>query len=625
MVNDPAVQTEPRTEDGEIDVINGIVKEILRDNDRQRQMRNTAKVINDFIHGNQWQEYDIKTKVAQDIVSPVDPEEQRRRAGDNLMYPLWRTYKAHIQRMMPKVKVSPESEEDIGDIWGVEFGEKIVDYIHRTQWKHSDGKIANILMSYGTAFPYMTVTDKKRLRTLILPSNQIFPYPQDVIEWKDVIGFAYERMVPKPLMEALYPDNEFSVSEIPDHLQPTDKTREPAKTNLVHVVDYWQRPNGKDKGSFVVFANHKIVKYPDYKKWLKKFPYDHGQLPTFPIKENDLSEGIFGFPTLELILNQQVDHNKAMSILAELWDTIPYLLVPYESRIKPKEAINRRRRVMEYFKDGGKPEWSNLPQINMSLAKALNDGPRQMEHTACMHEVLLRGETVGSLQSGVALQTLQEQDLTKQFPLSKSLKGGLETMYTQGYELIRQWAEKEHILEILGDKGVLHYAAYKAIKLSPMTFEVDAESIHPRNKAVDVENAIRAAQYGAINFQDPKERMAFLDLVAPNIVEKINPTSLDEKMARFENKQMLNGIKMVPNEHDDHPTHIRIIDEIMKDPRFALLKKQGKKGQELWVIFEAHRDVHNKEYERQMNEMMLAQAQAQAAGQQGPGGGNAQS
>jgi len=615
-----ATKTEPKTETGEVKELLKVVDEVVKDNDRQRAMRNTAKTINDFIHGVQWQEYDIKTKAVQDIVAPTDPEEQRRRVIDNLIFPLWITKKAHIQHMMPKVSVTPESEEDIGDIWGVEFGEKFVDYIHRTQWRHSDGKIANILLSYGTAFPYMTVTEKKKLKTLILPPNQIFPYPGDAVEWKDVIGFAFERMVPLPVMKALYPDNDFAITEVPDHLRPTERTRESIKTNSVHVIDYWQRPQGEDKGCFAVFANRKLVKYDGYEKWLEKFPYDHEQLPTWPIKENDLSEGIFGFPVLELLLNQQVDHNKAMSILAELWDTMPQLLVPYESRIKPKEAINRRRRVMEYFRDGGEPKWSNLPQTNVALLKAITDVPRQMEHTACLHEVLLRGETVGSLQSGIAIQSLQQQDLTKQFPLSKSLKAGLEVMYTQGYELIRQWGEKDHILEILGDKGVLHYAAYKTIKLSPMTFEVDAESVHPRNKAVDVENAIQAAQYGAINFSDPKERMAFLELVAPNIADKIKPTSFDEKMAQFENKQMLKGIKMIPNEHDDHPTHIKIIDEIMKDPRFALLKSQGKQGQKLWTIFEAHRDVHNKEYTRQMNEMMQMQAQATTQGQ---GGGNA--
>jgi len=547
-----ATKTEPKTETGEVKELLKVVDEVVKDNDRQRAMRNTAKTINDFIHGVQWQEYDIKTKAVQDIVAPTDPEEQRRRVIDNLIFPLWITKKAHIQHMMPKVSVTPESEEDIGDIWGVEFGEKFVDYIHRTQWRHSDGKIANILLSYGTAFPYMTVTEKKKLKTLILPPNQIFPYPGDAVEWKDVIGFAFERMVPLPVMKALYPDNDFAITEVPDHLRPTERTRESIKTNSVHVIDYWQRPQGEDKGCFAVFANRKLVKYDGYEKWLEKFPYDHEQLPTWPIKENDLSEGIFGFPVLELLLNQQV--------------------------------------------------------------------ARQMEHTACLHEVLLRGETVGSLQSGIPIQSLQQQDLTKQFPLSKSLKAGLEVMYTQGYELIRQWGEKDHILEILGDKGVLHYAAYKTIKLSPMTFEVDAESVHPRNKAVDVENAIQAAQYGAINFSDPKERMAFLELVAPNIADKIKPTSFDEKMAQFENKQMLKGIKMIPNEHDDHPTHIKIIDEIMKDPRFALLKSQGKQGQKLWTIFEAHRDVHNKEYTRQMNEMMQMQAQATTRGQ---GGGNA--
>lgn len=600
-----------------------LVREATDDHDRQRKIRNTAKTINDFIQNDQWKDFNPKTKETIDYEIPQVVEEQRHRSTDNLIFPLWITKKSLIQRAMPKVQVKPQNRKDIGDIWGVQFGEIIVDYIYATQWKHMDEKIANLLLSHGTVFPHMTVTQDKKLKTIPIPGNQIFPYPTDATDWKDVLAVAWERMVPLAIMKSDNPDIEFTETEFPEHLMPTEKTRIVSKRKSVHVIDWWIRPHGKkEKGCFVRLANYQIVKFDGYEKWLNRYPYDHKQLPLFPIKENDLSDGIFGFPALELVLNQQVDHNKAISILAEIWDTIPMLLVPEGSKIKPKEAINRRRRVFEYYADAGKPEYTTGPSTNMALVKAIGDKPRQIEHTMCLHEVLLRGESVGSLQSAVALQHLEEQDLAKQYPMSKGLKVGFENMYTQGYALIKQYYDSDEIVEILGDKGRLHKAAYDKIDLSPMTFEVDAESVHPRNRAVDVQNAIQAAQYKAIDYNNPRERMAFLELVAPNLADSIKPGSLDEEMAHYENKMMLEGEKMVPHDFDNHAAHIPIHDELIKDPRFELLKKRGKKEQELWSRIKAHQDVHGKEYEKQQMKMleMQAQIQAQMGGPQNQGG-----
>ena len=607
----------------EVGIIDNI-KEAVAVNETQRKIHIIAKLINDFIEGLQWKEWDIEKGIVKDIPIPKDKRRKKERTVANFIYPLAKTQKAITLHAMPKITAIPESLEDIYDVLGAEIGVRIVEYIHRRLlMKKRANKFGDILFSYGGAVLHPFIekdrNKKNKLNTRIFPPTQLYPYPAGCDNWEDVLGAVWEREVPMAIMQAMYPGVDFTAdTHDEDHTGPAIPEKNKEKKKMVLIHDDWRKPFYKDKGHFVRTWNKKIID----KEHIDEFPYEHGEVPYILINENARTEGLFGYPSVQLVLNRQVDYNKAESLLAELRKMIPKLLVPWESKVNPKDMIDIMQTVIEFVAEGGTPTYTAVQPVNPAIIEGSRNIPQQAEHTMGLHQTVMRAETIGSIQSGIGIQSLEEQDLRRQLPLYNNLACGYETFYGQGYNLIKQYYGSGQVKSILGDKGELYYTAFKSIKLSPMTFEIEAKTIQPRSEAVEQERAMQAAQYGAIDFSDRREKIEFFKIVLPNrMAERFAPEIREQKLAQAENIRMLKGEKVNVNAFDDDKIHIEEINTIIKNPLFNKLKEEKVK---IASAFLAHRAMHDKRMQAKIDKMMKMRQQMEGAPGQGqgqPGGG----
>lgn len=599
------------------------VEEITSYNEIQLKLRTMATLINDFIENDQWKEFDARNNVIRNIIVPKKKRKRKERTVANIIFPLWKTYKALVLMSIPKVTASPV-DEDVLDNFAAEAGEIIVRYIERLLlMKRKRDYMCNILFSYGgvVSHPFIREVGEKKRKVLdnkFFPPSQLFPYPHNATTWEDVIACDWQRMVPLDIVTADYPGFNFVGEDTKEELTPAkqDQDQESKTKDMLCLHDFYKKPVGTDQGSFVRIANNQVID----DEFIDEYPYEHGDIPYMLMNENHLGQGIFGFPSLYLILSRQVDFNKAESLLAELRKIIPKLLIREESKIHPKQLYDITQTIIEYLGEGGAPQFTGPPPVNQALVQGVQTIPAQAEHTVGLHQVTLRSESIGSLQSGVAIQSLQEQDTRRVFPLIYNLKNGYEEFYTQSYELIRQYYSVDQIKSILGDKGVLHYMAYKKIKLSPLTFEITTDSLYPKSKAADQERAVQAAQYGAINMEDPYQRRQYLSILLPDMAEAFSKEVREEKLARWENTQMLAGKDVVPDDDDDDKIHTDVVNEIIKDPRFRELMTGKEKERQIAARFFAHRTLHSQRSKEKMEEVLKMQAKAQQMTGQGGSG-----
>ncbi len=581
------------------------IKEATANTEVQERLHTQAQIINDYIKGNQWQQiHPINGNI---VEIPYDERNPKERTIDNFFYPLWRTYKSILLRTMPRFKAEPVGK-DVMDEVGTEIAEIIVDYNHRTlilgEGQDEMGasrlsRMINILLSYGAVIlhPYFDPF-KKELDVRFISPDQIFVYPPGITEWRDALGIVWERVVPIEVIKRQYPDLDLSTSNIPQHLQMKYDT---ANKNLCVVKDYYERPYLNEKGLFIRTVNNIVVE----DNYIEKYPYENGKLPFFICRENDVIDDLFGVPTLYLIVNRQLDHNKMESLITELAKRLPILLVRHDSKIDPKELVDTTRRVLEYLGEGGAPQYTAPPPVSAALLNRNLTIPQRAEHTLGLHQVILRAETIGSLQSGVAIQSLQEQDMARIYPLTENIIRCYEAFHSFCYDVMREKYSTKKIKEILGEKGELYYTAFKEIELRPMNFRIMG-GFSPESKVIEQQQAIQAAQYGAINFTNEREIRAFLKLTVPKIADEFTNEMKEEQLAHLENQRLLRGEKVVPGKYDKDEIHIEVIDEIIKHPLFSKLPEPIQLG------FMAHRRVHEDKILDKLNKMAEMSQRLQA-------------
>ncbi len=590
------------------------ISEALSDTTRQITMAKVADLINKFLKNDQWWDIDPATKAITQITRPQRKNKQRERVTANIMYPIWKTYKALIMQDIPHVSAIPEDPKDFKDLYAIDFAVKIVKYLIDTTLSNEQLlKICNILFSYGGVYLYSTVQrgrNGNQAVNEIIPPNQIFPWPLGVTDLNNALGMAWARMVPVDILKEDHPNEDFGASSTPDYL--IDDNSEPGGRRLALVVDWYRKPTKNNPGCYSRTINSKLtLDFEKAEKFLTGYPFDHNELPFDYCAENDIYPDTYGFPSLELVLGQQVTYNMAESLLAELRKFLPKLLVPKQTGIEPRDVYSKLDDVLEFFEGMGVPHFIAPPQGSPGLynSSAIS---QQAEHTLGLHGTTLRGESIGSVQSGEGIKSLQKQDEARSSPLKMNLLILQQKYFRKAYSNIKQFYSTKQIKAILGDKAELYYRAFKTISLSPMTFKIDSDYLYPKNPMVDRQMAIQIAQYGGIDMKNPSERRAWLKMVAPQIASQIDADVLEENRARLENN-MLFERDVVPDDLDNDQVHIQVINEICKDPLFSGLDKMVKSR------FQAHRRIHMDREKEKFEKIMAAQKDLNAKTPATPG------
>jgi len=584
-----------------------------------------SQAIASFLSGHQWQYYNPAVRGWSDIEEGDNRvDEPLERPVVDILSPIFMTYRAYLLQLDPKIVPEPENRKDVYDVVAVEIAERVVNYLMRTCFdEHIKEQITVYMITHGGCWlmPYMRGTDDLAMR--VIPPTQVFPWPPTADVAENILGYAWNRLVPKEVMEAMYGEPFEEVQSTEHRYVVRDNRVQTTVNKGVEVTDYFERPFGKtNPGCHVVISGGK-VKYlaQSDRNWLEKYPYNFPGLPLVYIREFGTGSGLIGMPRMLNILGRQVDYNKSHSLLAQLRKALPKLLVYYDSKVRPDDMIDPTQLVLEIMggEGAGHTGWSGVPPLSPALLTSIKDIPSEAEHGMGMHEIMLRSQPPSSLQSGVALEALRDQDYRRCFPVAFSYLTGMRDATALAYLMAWQYFSTSKLIEILGDKGQLYMRAKTKVSMTPMRFNLEARSLYPPSAAIDRDAAIQAAQYGAINFGDPAERRAWLRIVVPSVAGEIDKSLREEKIARAENVKMLNGEDVPGDEMDDDFVHADAHDDIIRDIHFRELEEDVQKR------FDTHRrqwHIPRIEAKRQeLLRMQAEQAQAQTGEQTGGQGG----
>lgn len=279
--------------------------------------------------------------------------------------------------------------------------------------------------------------------------------------------------------------------------------------------------------------------------------------------------------------------------------------------------------VVEYR--GEKPEWMRPPDANRFLSNEVDRLDNELNDVLNSPDVA-RGIAPGDRNSGAALALLAEKADGPLGPFARDQAAGWSVIGTQVMRLMRhQMPEgQERVSTTYGEAGIPMKRTWTKADIDPeIRVTVPIESTEPRSQV-----AVRAALVDLQRsfpqvFQnlDPATlgRMMGLSSVRQMLVNQ-NP---HEAYAAYENEVMLGGQPCIPDEWNDHGTHI-VRHEALRNS--ATYDQAGQLVQE---ILDQHIAAHKKlAFDAQMQAMQTQQQQQQlalpaGAPAEGPGEGEA--
>jgi hypothetical protein len=388
----------------------------------------------------------------------------------------------------------------------------------------------------------------------------------------------------------------------------------PNKDDITVVNDYYRLPKGDDSGAFIRFAGKAVIQSID------KYPYKYNKdregkfrLPFIMINDNKLTEELFGFATLGLLRKRQISYNEGKSRLAQLRQQIPKLLVDVNTKQRLEDVVDPDQGVHEYVGGSGEvPRYTGPPIFSPALINDVVNMPREVEHLAGFHEVLLRAESIGSVQSGRGIMALQQKDEMRLTPALESIRLGYIQVFEQLYALVRQYYKQSQVKEILGEMGEIEIISFENVKLSPMTFNIEETSYSPYSNAYRAELLTQILPLGLINVQDPTQRRKVMQWINPQLAETFETTTAEERRARVENSRMLNRKAVTVLPDDDDAVHIDAHNIVIKDVRFRELDA------DIIKKFVTHVSEHKAQLEEKTAQTMQAMQQMRGAMPQAP-------
>lgn len=595
------------------------IKDITKNTTEQMKLHQDALLTREFIKGNQWcylNENGIINQIPVDMTYKKTPSATPRpREVVNLIFPIWRTYKSYLIRSRPRIVAKPEDPEEVFDLIGARVATKIMEYLYETLiLRKKADQIFNHQLIYGTCFLHpIWNRETKKCELKIIPPTQIFPYPTSARSWSQVVGVVWKRSVVTELLNKQYKrtlETEFKPdSDAIDDLEYIDAAGIPAerKEKRTNLFDYWEIPYKGSDGVWIRMANNEILESKS------KFPYknkdyeDKYQLPFVPIYDNKLDDSIYGFSTIGLLKARQMSYNKGKSRLAQLRELTPKLLIDVESKIHMDDMVDEDATVIEYSSahNAEKPIYTSVPHINPILTQDIANMPQEIEHQSGFHQVLLRSESIGSIQSGVGIRNLAEQDELRLAPALESLRMGFVKTFEQLYALVRQYYGDEEIKKILGERGEIDILTLKEIPLNSMTFVIEETTFTPYSQAYKQNLMMQLLPMGLFNMADPKDRKNVYEYLDPTLAMNFSAVTLEERYVKVENKRMLEGEKVPVNPDDVDAVHIDGHNVFIKDVRF---KDLSRTIQELFIIHqEEHRIQGQKKMAQQIKMMQEMQ------------------
>ncbi len=341
------------------------------------------------------------------------------------------------------------------------------------------------------------------------------------------------------------------------------------RPNLEGVLthEYWQPPTKTNPdGRFVVFTPSGIVIDQEY-------PYQHGQLPFAHYGSVERASTLWYASSLDFGARDLQDElNRAESQMIEnrnmsngKWFLPGGLELEELPDAKPRQVLKAL--------DGSNPNLEpKLIQVD-TLPAWVGGEPGRIKDMILdvlgQHEVS-HGSVPGRVESGQAIQLLQESDDSVVKDAIHSRDEALSRVFWQASALLKQFGDPQTLIRTWDDDGVVDVQTFKTDQIN-LDFQVRVQSTDalPNSVAGKFDRVLNLVQYKVITEAEARE---LLDLT------KADP-SLDLTVAArtraWRDLQYLKaGTIVEPREWANHDVNIKTVEQYMNTIEFDRLDKE---------------------------------------------------
>lgn len=257
----------------------------------------------------------------------------------------------------------------------------------------------------------------------------------------------------------------------------------------------------------------------------------------------------------------QTEYNKTLSQITEIKNLMgkPKWIAYKQNKLIQTAITSEPGEVIEVTHMPGVPDPHPVvpPPIPAYISNLLEIGDRNMEDVTFVKEVA-KGATPPGVQSGVAIQYLQEQVKTVFGPVSTRFEAKEAEAGTYELEIVKEKYKETRLLKIVGDNNEIEVIDFEATEDMPTDVIVESGSALPESltaKQQLIHQYFTAGMLG--DPQDPQVRQKSLRLAEMGGIDVIyEEAAADEREAEREHK-LWEKIQEPPVQvFDNHKTHI---------------------------------------------------------------------
>jgi len=324
----------------------------------------------------------------------------------------------------------------------------------------------------------------------------------------------------------------------------------------------------------------------------------------------ELGERFPGKSPVEDMIPLQMDRNKSLSQVIENRNLMSKLkwIVARGHKIEQTAITSEPGEVITYTPYPGAPEPHPVtpPSLPNYIFNLLEVTDKDLDDIGLIARVS-RGEVPPGVESGVAIQYLQEKDSSVFGPFMTRFEAKESVAGTYTLEIIKEKYKEQRVLKIVGENNEIEVIDFEANENMPTDVWVQSGSSLPSSLAAKQQMILSFFERGMLGDPaDDRVRMRALRLAEIGGVDKLyEENAVDEREARRENRLFERGEAPPVNVFDNHAAHIYQHDLFRKSDRYRrLVQEHPDIAEEM--------EKHITEHMQNDPESKQAQAEAQA-------------
>lgn len=604
-----------RDDDGNLlyneDVCAYIDKELERRKNERQPLELQWQLNYNFLIGNQFCDINL---VTHEIETYEAAQPWMQHESYNCIAPLIETRLAHLQKVTYAMTVKPRTD-DLDDLDKADVSTAILRYIQAsTAFENRKNSALYWSEITGTAFflswwdprASTSLSRQRRAEDLadgdlawgVLSPYEVYPesiYKQDVSDQASVI---VDQVMTTREIHSLYGvkvkgQSIDAVSIAPDVaaggfgyestvLTMTHRTVEDSE----HVITYFERPSRlRPNGRMAIKIGSYLVYYGDLV---------YGDIPIVMLRSKMMPGMFFGRSVIQDLIPLQRAYN---GVKNGLHDYIK--LLSLGGYIAEDGSID----VDEYAKKGTEPGGiltyrhgfnpptprtatnSNIPPVIPNEVEQLR---ADMEYISGVSQLMMVGGTPSGVQSGKAIEQLQNIDNTRMSLSGDMIREGIRQLAVQWLTLYKRFSKGYRVLDITGGNMMGSVVVWSANDINSFDVEYDTENELRISEDAQRESFMAAYQMGLYTDENgmipQRIKVRALELMkAGKYTELMGEYTLQTKYAQRENSLFSQGVLPTINEFDDDDIHVAEHNKVVLQYDFELKRKRDPARAEMFM------------------------------------------